>query len=205
MSTPRSPITSIIERKLIGPLRREKPSRKPCANKLPRKYVRNSESGQVMEQPVKFYTDEHVGRAVVRGLRQRGVDVLTVPEAGLLGATDEEHLERVRVEGRSIFTRDDDFLKLHAAGHDHAGIAFAPRDMSVGDVIRGLMLIYQLLDADDMPGHVEFFKGASPRIPRPCAKLRLRFPFFAGISPPSAADLLVRAIALTARLPQTAW
>ncbi len=47
-----------------------------------------------MGRPVKFYTDEHVARAVVRGLRQRGADVLTVPEAGLLGASDEEHMER---------------------------------------------------------------------------------------------------------------
>ena len=38
-----------------------------------------------MEQPVKFYTDEHVGRAVLLALDRRGVDVLTVPEASLLG------------------------------------------------------------------------------------------------------------------------
>jgi hypothetical protein len=46
-----------------------------------------------MEQKVKYYTDEHIARAVVRGLRQRGVDVLTVVEAGLLGDSDEAHLE----------------------------------------------------------------------------------------------------------------
>ncbi len=34
---------------------------------------------------IRFYTDEHISRAVVHGLRQRGVDVLTVAEAGLLG------------------------------------------------------------------------------------------------------------------------
>ncbi len=109
-----------------------------------------------MAQTVKFYTDEHVARAVVRGLRQRGADVLTVAEAGLLGATDAEHLERARAEGRVIFTQDDDFLRLHAAGVEHAGIAYAPQGASVGAVIRGLMLIYQLLDAEDMKGHVEY-------------------------------------------------
>ncbi len=46
----------------------------------------------VTRTPIRFYTDEHVARAVVRSLRQRGVDVLTVPEADLLGASDEEHL-----------------------------------------------------------------------------------------------------------------
>ena len=66
--------------------------------------------------PIRFYTDEHVARAVVRGLRQRGVDVLTVPEADLLGASDDEHLRRARAEGRVVFTQDEDFLRLHAAG-----------------------------------------------------------------------------------------
>ena len=76
---------------------------------------------------IKFYVDEHVSRAVVRGLRQRGADVLRVPEAGLMEAPDEEHLARARAEGRVIFTQDEDFLRLHAAGTDHAGIVYAPR------------------------------------------------------------------------------
>jgi hypothetical protein len=109
-----------------------------------------------MGQPIKFYTDEHVGRAVVRGLRQRGADVLTVPEAGLLGASDEEHLERARAEGRVLFTQDEDFLRLHAAGVSHAGIAYAPQGTSIGDIIRGLILIHQLLEAEEMIGHVEY-------------------------------------------------
>lgn len=109
-----------------------------------------------MGQPVKFYTDEHVGRAVVRGLRQRGADVLTAPEAGLLGSSDEDHLQRARAEGRVIFTQDEDFLRLHAAGAAHAGIAYAPQGTSIGDIIRGLMLIHQLLEAEEMMGHVEY-------------------------------------------------
>jgi hypothetical protein len=109
-----------------------------------------------MGQPVKFYMDEHVGRAVVHGLGQRGVDVLTVPEACLLGASDAEHLERARAEGRVFFTQDEDFLRLHAAGIAHAGIAYAPQGTSIGDIIRGLMLIHQLLEADEMSGHVEY-------------------------------------------------
>lgn len=105
---------------------------------------------------VKLYTDEHVAYAVVAGLRQRGVDVLTVVEANLLSASDEVHLERAFEEGRVVFTQDEDFLNLHAAGLNHAGIAYAPQGTPVGDIIRGLMLIYQVLDAEDMHGHVEF-------------------------------------------------
>ena len=39
-----------------------------------------------MAQQIKFYTDEHVPKAVVKGLLERSVDVLSVPEAGLRGA-----------------------------------------------------------------------------------------------------------------------
>ena len=109
-----------------------------------------------MGQEIRFYTDEHVARAVVNGLRLRGVDVLTVTEAGLLGATDEEHLTRAQNDGRVLFTQDDDFLRLHAAGMEHAGIVYAPQGASIGDIIRGLMLINQVLEAEDMQGHVEY-------------------------------------------------
>lgn len=57
-----------------------------------------------MKNPVKFYTDEHVARAVANGLRERGVDVVTTSEAGLLGASDEKHLEYASAEGRVVFT-----------------------------------------------------------------------------------------------------
>src|SRR5215813_1329895 len=109
-----------------------------------------------MGQKVKFYTDEHVAKAVVRGLRQRGVDVRTVAEAGMCGASDQEHLELARKEGRVIFTQDDDFLRLHAAGEEHAGIAYAPQRTSISKIIYGLMLIYQILDAEDLIGQVEY-------------------------------------------------
>ena len=105
---------------------------------------------------IKFYTDEHVARTVVKGLRERGVDVLTVTEAGLLGAPDDAHLANALRDGRVVFTHDVDFLRLHAAGVGHAGIVYVPRELPIGDVIRGLMLIVQVLDSEDMIGHVEF-------------------------------------------------
>ncbi len=94
-----------------------------------------------MGQKIRFYVDEHVANAVVGGLRARGVDVLTVTEARMRSATDEKHMHHAFAEGRVIFTQDDDFLRLHAAGADHAGIVYAHQQTSIGDVIRGLMLI----------------------------------------------------------------
>lgn len=54
-----------------------------------------------------------------------------------------------------VFTQDADFLRLHAEGVPHAGIVYARQGTSVGDVIRGLMLIRQVLTAEEMAGHVE--------------------------------------------------
>jgi predicted nuclease of predicted toxin-antitoxin system len=109
-----------------------------------------------MGQPISLYADEQVARAVVRGLRLRGLDVLTTAEAGLLGAPDEVHLALAQSQGRVILTQDDDFLRLHAAGAAHAGIIYAAQGTRVGDVIRGVMLIHDTLEAEDMAGHVEF-------------------------------------------------
>jgi predicted nuclease of predicted toxin-antitoxin system len=71
---------------------------------------------------VRFYLDEHVPFAVSIGLRLRGVDVLTVQEAGLSGASDEAHLALAVAEKRVIFTQDEDFLTLAAQGAAHAGV-----------------------------------------------------------------------------------
>lgn len=58
-----------------------------------------------MRKRIKFYTAEHISNAVVKGLRLRGIDVLTTKESNMLGATDEEHLAFANKEGRIIFTQ----------------------------------------------------------------------------------------------------
>jgi hypothetical protein len=105
---------------------------------------------------IRYYTDEHVSKAVISGLRQRGVDVLTVPEATKLGATDKEHLAFALAEGRVVFTQDDDFLRLASSGEAHAGIIYAPQHTPIGEIIQGLMLIYQVLEAEEMIGNIEY-------------------------------------------------
>ena len=109
-----------------------------------------------MPNPIRFYMDEHVPTAVTQGLRRRGVDALTVQEAGLRSTTDEEQLAFALAQGRVIFTQDADFPRLHAAGVHHAGIVYAPQQMPVGAMIRGLMLIVEVLAPDDMIDRLEF-------------------------------------------------
>ncbi len=90
------------------------------------------------------------------GLRARGADVVTVQEVGRLGASDAEHLDFALAAGRVVFTHDDDFLRLAAQGAAHAGIVFAPRQLPIGGVIRGLILIGHVWTAEEMIGRIEF-------------------------------------------------
>lgn len=83
------------------------------------------------------------------------MDVLSVPEADMLSASDEEHLAFALGQKRVIFTHDDDFLKL-AADTEHAGIVYSVQQSTIGSIIRGLMLIYEVLEPEDMYNQVEF-------------------------------------------------
>jgi hypothetical protein len=53
-------------------------------------------------------------------------------------------------------THDADFLRLAARTTDHAGVVYAPQGRSIGDLIRGLVLIANVLGTEGMRGHVEF-------------------------------------------------
>ena len=109
-----------------------------------------------MSQKIRFYLDEHVSKTVVNGLRLRGIDVLRTQEADMLGASDEKHLGFATREARVIFTQDVDFLRLHAKGINHSGIVYTHQKTAVAAIIRGLILIYQVLEADEMKNRVEF-------------------------------------------------
>ena len=109
-----------------------------------------------MNPEIKYYTDEHIPKAVIQGLRRRGIDVLSVPESGMIEASDEDILEMARMENRVIITQDEDFLRLHSEGMQHRGIVYSPHGTSIGEIISGLMLIHQVLDSTEMKNHVEF-------------------------------------------------
>jgi predicted nuclease of predicted toxin-antitoxin system len=106
---------------------------------------------------IRFHLDEQVDVAVARSLRRYGVDVTTTIEAGLRTASDEEQLAYARREQRVLVTHDADFLRLAAVGSEHAGIAFCPRTgRSVGEIIRSLLLIHEVLRPEEIRGRVEF-------------------------------------------------
>jgi predicted nuclease of predicted toxin-antitoxin system len=106
---------------------------------------------------IRFHLDEHVDPAIAQALRRHGADVTTTPEAGLRTRGDEAHLDFARSTQRVIVTHDADFLRVASQTTEHCGIAYCHRTArSVGDIIRGLILIYEALSPDEMRGQVEF-------------------------------------------------
>jgi predicted nuclease of predicted toxin-antitoxin system len=79
-----------------------------------------------------LYSDEQFPRVVSELLRMIGHDVLTVQEAGNanLGIPDDEVLAFAVSNNRAVMTLNrQDFVQLHRANPNHAGIIIITNDM----------------------------------------------------------------------------
>lgn len=105
---------------------------------------------------LRFQLDEHIPRAVAEGLRRRDIDVATISEAKLRGASDEDVLAHSLQEQRVLVTQDKDFLRLHGRRR-HAGIVYSSQSArSIGELITGLLFLYDLLSPEEMADEVQF-------------------------------------------------
>ncbi len=110
-----------------------------------------------MTERIRFHLDENVDPDVARALRRHGIDVTTSVEVGLLTTEDAAQLAYALEEGRVIVTHDADFLRMDARGVEHAGIAYCHKSArSVGEIIRTLMLICEVLEPEEIKGRVEY-------------------------------------------------
>lgn len=110
-----------------------------------------------MADRIRFHLDENVDPDIGYGLRRHGVDVTTTVESGLRSKSDLIQLGFVRTEGRVLVTHDVDFLRLASRSGDHPGIVYCDKlSQSIGEIIRGLILIYEVLTPEEMAGRVEY-------------------------------------------------
>lgn len=110
-----------------------------------------------MPRTIRFHLDEHVATAIAEGLRRRGIDVTTTAESGLSGADDVDHVAFAHPAGRVIYTCDSDFLRIHDEGIEHSGIAYChQQSRTIGEVIRGLELIWEILEPEGMRNRIEY-------------------------------------------------
>lgn len=110
---------------------------------------------------VSLYLDQHIPKAIRRGLRARQVDVISAFEDGTSDWDDESLLDRVQQVGRVLFTQDEDFLVIAShrqnAGIPFAGVLFArQKDISIQQAIRDLELIAKVCEPSDFANRVEY-------------------------------------------------
>lgn len=108
---------------------------------------------------VKLYMDQHVHIAITRGLRERGLDVMTTQEDGRADEPDALLLDRALELGRLLFTQDEDFLafgrRRQVIAEEFHGIAYAAQtSITIGSAIANLELICKVMCDDDVRNEV---------------------------------------------------
>ncbi len=110
-----------------------------------------------MAEPIQFYFDQHIPSAVAVGVRQHGVDVVTAQEVGRCGLLDPDQLAFAAAEERVVVTFDSDYIVLHDAGVQHAGIAWTPATKySIGQLVKMLVMLHAVTDRDGMRNRLEY-------------------------------------------------
>jgi hypothetical protein len=112
---------------------------------------------------LRFHFDEDAeAHALVRALRDRGVDVTTTSESDLNEVSDEEQLIWSTRQRRALVTYNAaDFCRLHTEilenNRHHAGIIIAEQQrLPVGEMMRHLLRLRAALNAEGMHDRLEF-------------------------------------------------
>ncbi|MSR58380.1 MAG: hypothetical protein EXS05_12000 [Planctomycetaceae bacterium] len=105
--------------------------------------------------------DVHVKRGITDGLRDRGIDVLTAQEDDSDRLADPDLLDRAGILGRILVSMDADLLREAnrrlANGIDFVGLAYSHQErISVGQAVRDLQLLAEVLTAAEMRNQVEY-------------------------------------------------
>lgn len=111
-----------------------------------------------MPRTIRFHlVDENADPRIAAGLRLHDVDISTTPMMKLVGASDDEQLAYATSEVRVIVTQDADFLRMARTGKATPGIIFFnSQSLSIGAVIRGILLIWEVLEPDEIANRIEY-------------------------------------------------
>jgi predicted nuclease of predicted toxin-antitoxin system len=96
-----------------------------------------------MDEALRYYFDEHTHPAIARGLRARGIHVLTTKEAGRAhqGIHDDDQLAYAAAQGLVMVTSDRDYIRLAREQQPHAGVVLLQQELSIGQYIEYLELL----------------------------------------------------------------
>jgi hypothetical protein len=111
---------------------------------------------------IRVYLDEDSqDQSLLRALRARHVDVITVKETQTEGYIDEAQLRLATVQNRVLYSHNiGDFCQLHSEflinGQFHAGIALLSQDYSVGEQVKAILELIVNRTAEEMQNRLEF-------------------------------------------------
>lgn len=105
---------------------------------------------------IRFYLDEDAtSNRLLQALRNRGADVFSAAEVGMLARSDEQQLIWALENQRIIYSFNvRDFYRIHSdwlsSGKSHAGIVLGKQQNSVGDQMRGLLRLGSIKSTEEM-------------------------------------------------------
>lgn len=110
---------------------------------------------------IQLYMDENVQDAITEGLRQRGIDVISVREDNYGGQDDSEVFRRANALGRVLFSRDSDMIveaiQRQKRGETFIGVIYARQNvLSIGQCIAELEYIVLVGEAQDFAGQIRY-------------------------------------------------
>lgn len=111
---------------------------------------------------IRLYIDEDSqDQALLRALRARYVDVITVKETQTEGLIDIEQLRFATTQRRVLYSHNiGDFCQLHAEfvanGQAHSGIALLSQQYSVGEQVRAVLEFIASRTAEEIENQLEF-------------------------------------------------
>jgi hypothetical protein len=115
---------------------------------------------------VRLYLDEDASaRSLARGLRTRGIDVLTAVEAQQLQQPDPVQLDFAVQRNRTIYTYNvGHFHEIHTewirAGKTHGGIILvAQSHFTIGEQLRRMLKLIANKSAEEMRNQIEFLSS----------------------------------------------
>jgi hypothetical protein len=112
---------------------------------------------------LRLATDEDFNNRILRGLlrRRRGLDIVRVQDAGLVGKSDAEVLEWAAREGRVLLTHDVTTMKRYvdervAAGLPMPGIFEVSQQVPIARAIEDIMLLAECSLEGEWEGQIRF-------------------------------------------------
>lgn len=111
---------------------------------------------------IDLYIDEDSqNQSLVRALKARQIDVLTVQDTDTFGLSDIEQLRLATKKNRVLYSHNiRDFCQLHTdfitSNENHSGIALLAQDYSIGEQVRAILELISDSNADEMQNQLKF-------------------------------------------------